>query len=182
MYAERWIGFLNDLLCGRSYIAALAELSIPFLLDEKSTLVPVRLAGERSGDKRGRGVKALIDAARENDMKGILEILGSDAKSILESGDPVADNEGRERFVKSYDEANKLVKSGEAQMVLEVGKDEWPFLIPLVKESNGWRFDTKEGKEEIINRRIGRNELDVIPGLSGYRGRGTRVLSARPRR
>jgi len=95
-------------------------------------------------------------------MKGILEILGSDAKSILESGDPVADNEGRERFVKSYDEANKLVKSGEAQMVLEVGKDEWPFLILLVKKSNGWRFDTKEGKEEIINRRIGRNELDVI--------------------
>jgi hypothetical protein len=120
------------------------------------------LAGERSGDKRGRGVKALIDAARKNDMKGILEILGSDAKSILVSGDPVADNEGRERFVKSYDEANKLVKSGEAQMVLEVGKDEWPFLILLVKKSNGWRFDTKEGKEEIINPRIGRNELDVI--------------------
>lgn len=47
-------------------------------------------------------------------------------------------------------------------MVLEVGKDEWPFLILLVKKSNGWRFDTKEGKEEIINRRIGRNELDVI--------------------
>jgi Protein of unknown function (DUF2950) len=137
-------------------------LSIPVLLDEKSTVVPVRLAGEQSGGKRGRGVKALIDAARKNDMKGILEILGSDAKSILESGDPVADNEGRERFVKSYDEANKLVKSGEAQMVLEVGKDEWPFLILLVKKSNGWRFDTKEGKEEIINRRIGRNELDVI--------------------
>jgi Protein of unknown function (DUF2950) len=137
-------------------------LSIPFLLDEKSIIVPVRLAGERSGDKRGRGVKALIDAALKNDMKGILEILGSDAKSILVSGDPVADNEGRERFVKSYDEANKLVKSGEAQMVLEVGKDEWPFLILLVKKSNGWRFDTKEGKEEIINPRIGRNELDVI--------------------
>jgi Protein of unknown function (DUF2950) len=137
-------------------------LSIRFLLDEKSIIVPVRLAGERSGDKRGRGVKALIDAALKNDMKGILEILGSDAKSILVSGDPVADNEGRERFVKSYDEANKLVKSGEAQMVLEVGKDEWPFLILLVKKSNGWRFDTKEGKEEIINPRIGRNELDVI--------------------
>ena len=108
------------------------------------------------------GVKALIDAARKDDTKGILEILGADAKSIIESGDPVADNEGRERFVKSYDESNKLVKSGEAEMVLEVGKDEWPFPIPLVKENNGWRFDTKEGKEEIINRRIGRNELDVI--------------------
>src|SRR5262249_36573268 len=50
------------------------------------------------------GVKALIDAARKNDTKGILEILGADAKSIIESGDPVADNEGRQRFVKSYDE------------------------------------------------------------------------------
>ena len=98
MYAERWIGFLNDLFYGRSYIAAPAELSISFLLDEKSTVVPVPLAGEQSGGKRGRGVKALIDAARKNDMKGILEILGSDAKSILESGDPVADNEGRERL------------------------------------------------------------------------------------
>src|SRR4029453_5084228 len=65
---------------------------------KKSTVGPVRLAGEQSGGKRGRGVKALIDAARKNDMKGILEILGSDAKSILESGDPVADNEGRERL------------------------------------------------------------------------------------
>jgi hypothetical protein len=108
------------------------------------------------------GVKALIDAARKNDVKGILETLGPEAKSIIESGDPVADNAGRERFVKSYDEANKLVKSGETEMVLEVGKDEWPFPIPLVKETNGWRFDTQEGKEEIINRRIGRNELDVI--------------------
>ena len=108
------------------------------------------------------GVKALIDAARKNDVKGILEILGPEAKSIIESGDPVADNAGRERFVKSYDEANKLVKSGETEMVLEVGKNEWPFPIPLVKETNGWRFDTQEGKEEIINRRIGRNELDVI--------------------
>src|SRR4030095_10946541 len=52
MYAAGWIGFLNDLLCGRSYIAALAELSIPFLLDEKSTLVPFRLARARSGGKR----------------------------------------------------------------------------------------------------------------------------------
>jgi hypothetical protein len=52
MYRILWIGFLNDLFCGRSYIAAPAELSIPFLLDEKSTVVPVRLAGEQSGGKR----------------------------------------------------------------------------------------------------------------------------------
>ena len=108
------------------------------------------------------GVKALMEAVKKNDMNAMLAILGPEAKSLIESGDQVSDRAAFERFVKSYDEANKLVKSGETEMVLEVGKDEWPFPIPLVKETNGWRFDTQEGKEEIINRRIGRNELDVI--------------------
>jgi hypothetical protein len=108
------------------------------------------------------GVKALIDASKKDDMKAILEILGPDAKAFLETGDPVSDREALERFVKSYDESNKLVKSGDTKAVLEVGKDGWPLPIPLVKENAGWRFDTKEGKEEILNRRIGRNELDVI--------------------
>ena len=108
------------------------------------------------------GVKALIDATKKNDMKVILEILGPDAKRFLETGDPVSDRESRERFVKSYEESNKLVKSGDTKAVLEVGKDDWPLPIPLVKEAAGWRFDTKEGREEIVNRRIGRNELDVI--------------------
>jgi Protein of unknown function (DUF2950) len=108
------------------------------------------------------GVKALIDVTKKDDMKGILEILGPQAKSFLQTGDPVNDREARERFVKSYEESNKLVKSRDNEMMLEVGKDEWPFPIPLVKENAGWRFDTEEGREEILNRRIGRNELDVI--------------------
>jgi hypothetical protein len=119
-------------------------------------------AKQRTFSSPEEGVKALIDAGKKNDTKGILEILGPEAKSIIESGDPVADRAAQERFVKSYDEANKLVKSGDNEMMLEVGKDNWPFPIPLVKENAGWRFDTKEGKEEIVNRRIGRNELDVI--------------------
>jgi len=108
------------------------------------------------------GVRALVDAAKSNDTKKLLDIFGSQAKSLVESGDPVSDREARERFVKSYEEANKLDKVGETKVVLDTGKDEWPFPIPLVKESNGWRFDTNAGKDEIINRRIGRNELDVI--------------------
>lgn len=137
-------------------------LIIVFVIGSAERALGAAAVKQKTFSSPEEGVKALIDAARKDDMKGILEILGAEAKSIIESGDPVADNEGRERFVKSYDEANKLMKSGEAEMVLEVGKDEWPFPIPLVKESNGWRFDAKEGKEEIINRRIGRNELDVI--------------------
>jgi hypothetical protein len=108
------------------------------------------------------GVKALMEATKKNDTKAMLAILGPEAKSLIESGDQVSDRAAGERFVKSYEESNKLVKSGDTQAILEVGKDAWPFPIPLVKESAGWRFDTKEGREEIINRRIGRNELDVI--------------------
>ena len=108
------------------------------------------------------GVRALIDAAKSNDTKGVLNILGLEAKSLIESGDQVSDRAARERFVASYEDANKLVKSGDSKIVLETGKDDWPFPIPLVKENDRWRFDTQEGKEEIINRRIGRNELDAI--------------------
>jgi hypothetical protein len=108
------------------------------------------------------GVKALMEATKKNDTKAMLAILGPEAKSLIESGDQVSDRAAFERFVKSYEEANKLVKSGDTQAILEVGKDAWPFPIPLVKENAGWRFDTDEGKEEVINRRVGRNELDAI--------------------
>lgn len=113
-------------------------------------------------------VRALIEASKEKETKPILDILGPDAKAFLETGDPVSDRESRERFIKSYEESNALVKSGETKIFLEVGKDKWPFPIPIVKESSGWRFDTKAGREEVINRRIGRNELDVIQVCLAY--------------
>jgi Protein of unknown function (DUF2950) len=153
--------YLGNLL-RNSYHCLLLILIIVFAIGSAERARGAAAVKQKTFSSPEEGVKAVIDAARKNDMKGILEILGADAKSIIESGDPVADNEGRERFVKSYDESNKLVKSGDSKAVLEVGKDEWPFPIPLVKENAGWRFDTQEGKEELLNRRIGRNELDVI--------------------
>jgi hypothetical protein len=125
-------------------------------------------ARQKSFPSPEEGVGALIDAARKDDDKALLEILGQDAKPIIDSGDPVADRQTRERFVTSYEEAHSLVKEGDDTVVLQIGKDEWPFPIPLVKESTGWRFDTAEGKEEILNRRIGRNELDVIQVCLAY--------------
>jgi hypothetical protein len=125
-------------------------------------------ARQQSFPSPEEGIRALIDAAKKDDEKALLEILGPEAKPIIDSGDPVSDRGSRERFVKSYEEAHSLVKSGDATVVLQVGKDEWPFPIPLVKESAGWRFDTAEGKEEILNRRIGRNELDVIQVCLAY--------------
>jgi hypothetical protein len=114
------------------------------------------------------GVRALIEAARSNDTKALFDILGLDAKAFIQSGDPVSDRESWERFIKFYEESSKLLKSGDTKVVLQVGKDEWPFPIPLVKSGTGWIFDSKEGKEEIVNRRIGRNELDVIQVCLAY--------------
>ena len=113
-------------------------------------------------------VLAFIDVSKGKETKPILDILGPDAKAFLETGDPVSDREIRERFIKAYGESHALVKSGETKVFLEVGKDKWPFPIPIVKESSGWRFDTKQGREEIVNRRVGRNELDVIQVCLAY--------------
>src|SRR2546427_5663352 len=96
-------------------------------------------------------------AVNAGDSKALLEILGPDAKALIASGDAAADRNSRERFARSYDEANKLEKSGDARAILSIGKDGWPFPIPIVKGAAGWRFDAKEGKEEILNRRVGRN-------------------------
>jgi hypothetical protein len=114
------------------------------------------------------GVQALIEAVQNNDITALLGILGPEAKSLADTDDPVVDRENRERFVKSYEEAHTLVQAGDTKIVLQIGKDEWPFPIPLIKDSAGWRFDTQEGKAEIRKRRIGRNELDVIQVCLAY--------------
>jgi hypothetical protein len=113
-------------------------------------------------------VKALVDAMKAGDLKALSVILGPAGKPLISSGDAVADKQARQRFVEAYAEANKLEKAGEAKAVLSVGKDDWPLPIPVVKEGETWRFDTLAGKEEILNRRIGRNELSVIQVCQAY--------------
>ena len=106
-------------------------------------------------------VKAFVAASKANDDKEIIAIVGSGAKDLLYSGDPVSDKERRKRLLEAYDKKNSLVKDGE-KMVLVMGENDWPYPIPLVKQGDKWIFDTKGGKEEVLNRRIGRNELYTI--------------------
>ena len=110
---------------------------------------------------------ALVGALKAGDAKATMDILGPGSKDIVQSGDAVADKAAGERFVKAYAEANKLEKSAD-KAVLNVGKDGWPFPVPIVKDGTGWRFDAKAGKEEILNRRIGGNELSVIQVVQAY--------------
>jgi hypothetical protein len=105
---------------------------------------------------------ALVAAARSDDQTAMLAVLGSDAKPILQSGDAVADNEVRERFVSEYEAAHAFKTTSAGKSELVIGKDEWPFPVPLVKESAGWRFDIAAGETEILDRRVGRNERFTI--------------------
>lgn len=112
-------------------------------------------------------MKALAEAAQAGDRNGLLAILGSEAEDILSSGDEVADKAARNRFLKSYQEKMDLVRDGDLVAVI-LGDDNWPFPIPIMKEGEGWVFDTAAGKEEVSNRRIGRNELNTIEVCQGY--------------
>ena len=113
-------------------------------------------------------VRALAKAVQENDMKELLAIFGSSGKELIFSGDEVADKTGREHFIKAYEEMNKLVNENEAMVILYIGNGDWPFPIPLVKEGDSWLFDTKAGKEEVLNRRVGRNELNAMQVCLAY--------------
>ena len=107
---------------------------------------------------------ALADAVRAKDPQKLLSIVGPGSGDWLFSGDPVEDANAWKRFLTAYDEKHSFEDKG-ARAVLQVGKDDWPFPAPLVKTGNQWAFDTNAGREEILNRRIGQNELDTMQTL-----------------
>jgi hypothetical protein len=113
-------------------------------------------------------VQTLIEAAKSEDNGALLELLGKDAKPLVDSGDPVADQNARANFVANYQAANSLDKSVADSVTLEVGEDKWPFPIPIVSEGGKWYFDIATGMDELINRRVGVNELDTIQSCLAY--------------
>ena len=114
-----------------------------------------------------KAVEAMVGAVKADDFQSLLEIFGPGSRHIILSGDPVEDQQGREWFVKHYEEKNSLEEAPD-KVTLHVGSDEWPFPIPIVKAGNGWRFDTRVGKQEILARRVGRNELNAIQVCLAY--------------
>jgi len=112
-------------------------------------------------------VAALVSAARADDKTALIAVLGDRADALLDSGDAVADATARARFVEQYEEANALVPDADGRLTLEVGTDGWPSPVPLVKRGDMWAFDTAAGVDEMVYRRIGRNELGAIETLRG---------------
>jgi hypothetical protein len=116
----------------------------------------------------GEAVMTLVEAVRTGDMTALAAILGPEGRPLISSRDAVADTQGRERFVRAYEQSHTLDTPTETTTVLVIGEDAWPMPIPVVQKGDSWRFDTAAGKEEILNRRIGRNELYTIQVCLAY--------------
>ena len=116
--------------------------------------------GFSSADEAGN---ALLQAAKSGDQNAILAVLGPESKELISSGDATQDKSIVESFVAAYGEMHRFRKMPDGAQILLVGADNFPFPIPLKKNSSGqWFFDTAAGKDEILARRVGRNELAVI--------------------
>ncbi len=107
-------------------------------------------------------VSAFVQAAQAKDNSKLLEILGPSAKDLLNGGDPVAAAAALEEFNSSFAQQHRLEQISPTTSVLLIGSNDWPFPIPLVNYQDKWFFDTEAGREEILNRRIGENELNTI--------------------
>ncbi len=126
-----------------------------------SSIAPAAPEVQKSFASPEAAVAALANAVKSGNKVKLSAILGSHGSKLISSGDAVADAQGRKAFVKAYEEANKITPDGD-KATLVIGKDEWPFPIPLVKSDGTWKFDTEQGEQEILSRRIGRNELAAI--------------------
>ena len=111
---------------------------------------------------------ALIAAARVDDPKAVVAILGPAGRAIIESGDKVADKNAREKFLAAYDAAHRVSNEGENKAILVIGQNDWPFPIPLVRNDGEWIFDAAAGQQEILFRRVGRNEQNAIQVCLAY--------------
>jgi hypothetical protein len=111
---------------------------------------------------------ALVAAMESGDLTKMEAELGDPSGAILESGDAVADSTDRATFLAQYREKHTLVPDGDDRMTLQVGANDWPLPIPLVKRAKGWAFDGAGAAEEIAYRRVGRNELGAIAVCRGY--------------
>lgn len=118
--------------------------------------------GQKAYPTAEEACKALVEAVKANDEAALLTILGPEAKEIISSGDPAEDKSHRAEFMEKYQKMHRLVVEPDGTTTLYVGAENWPTPIPLVHKGGSWYFDTAAGTQEILFRRVGRNELAVI--------------------
>jgi hypothetical protein len=128
----------------------------------------VKAEAQRTFATPEQAAAALADAIRSNDRAHIHSVLGPVSVNLIHSGDAVQDAAGRQRFLDAYATGVKIDPSGDARVTLLIGSEQFPFPFPLVKSATGWKFDSTAGSEEVLNRRIGRNERSAIQVCLAY--------------
>jgi hypothetical protein len=113
-------------------------------------------------------VKALVDTIKADNLDALVTLFGPEGRELTASSDPATGRNNRRVFAVAFREQWHLEEVTPAQKTLVIGNEEWPFPVPLVKGPDGWRFDTAAGKEEVLARRIGRNELQAIATTHAY--------------
>jgi hypothetical protein len=133
-----------------------------------SAIVVAQRSDQKTFETPEAAVHALTEAAIASDMTALLAIFGSDGQDLINSSDAATARQNRDVFTAAVAEGWRLVDHESGQKALIVGNEGWPFPVPLVKTAGRWRFDSAAGKEEVLARRIGRNELAVIGVCAAY--------------
>jgi hypothetical protein len=132
------------------------------------SIATITAAAQQCFNSAEQAVDALVAAARAGDRDKVVAILGPGSRELASSGDTVEDAQTRQDFISAYDEKHGLANERDGTATLEVGANDWPFPIPVVRKDGTWGFDTAAGREEILARRIGRNEGAVIKACLAY--------------
>jgi len=144
-------------------LALLLVFLIPLISCAKSETAAAAGSSQKAFATPEEAGKALLDAAKSGDQDTVLAIFGPASKEVIYSGDATQDKETASAFVSAYDKMNRWRKLDDSHQELIIGADNFTFPIPLRKNESGrWYFDTAAGKDEILARRIGRNELSAI--------------------
>jgi hypothetical protein len=148
---------------------SIAALGLSFVTASVLSADFVLAAKQQTFVTADAAVAALVDAVRSEDPSdAIIAVLGPYGDDIVDSGDAVADAARRATFLSSFDERNTVEQVDDSKAVLVIGQDEYPFPIPLMMEDGAWRWDTEAGRDEILTRRIGENELSAIEAVRAY--------------
>ncbi len=148
------------------FIVPLIMMTVIFSLFQ--TASTARGETQKSFSSPEEAVKSLVAAIRAHDTNEIMAILGPGSKELIFSGDDMADKVGREKFIRAYDRQHTLQEQSAGKVTLCTGEDNWPLPIPIVRKDSQWVFDIGEGKQQILDRRVGRNELFIMDVLHAY--------------
>lgn len=126
------------------------------------------LSAPKSFDSPEVAIEAVIAGLKAQDRDALIAVFGPEGEDVIVSGNDERDGEDRRDFLAAYDQMHRVAVDQDGVATLYVGREQWPFPIRLLKGEGGWAFDVEGGREEILDRRIGRNELDVIELARAY--------------